>query len=739
MKRKRVLRRRLILLFLAVATVPFLLATTQVLIKFQNSQRESIILQESRIANEAAKEISSFIRLQFAAIEAVGKFKQNLSQDERYLQRLIEQTLFSQSDLFELSVLNAEGKELVRTHRIKVIFPADLRDRNDSEEFLAVRKDRRYIGPVFWENNEPFFIIGEAFFSSQDEFLGAVIAQLDARILQKVVRDLSVTKELGQASIFDGDGTIIAHQDFSKVALKENFSRIGIVAEALKSENRRAVAGIFENEKGEEVIGASEPIKVLFGDLGSSALSLDTRWFVAAEIPSYIALASVRDSTIFSVIILLAILLAAVIVAFILAGKIVNPIEQLGISVQQFRAGHAEYQIPIKTGDEIENLATSFYATADELRESIKMITESKRVVEAGKRQLERIISGITDAVIVTDVKGKIIVFNSIAETLTGYAMRDVIAKHIDEVVNILDQNTRLDVMKKYVYKSELPKGVLLERNELLLLGKEKKKAYVNVIIGEIENGDQVNVGRIITLHDISRDQLIKQIKTDFVSVAAHQLRTPLTVIKWTFSLFSKGATGKISPAQKELIKKGSFSTQRMITLVDDLLDVSRIEEGKYDFTFKKVFIEKLIEGWIKAEEGKIKAKDIKLIFEKPEEKMPAIKADEEKLSLAFQNLIENALNYVHKGGQVKISLKNDKVSFMIEIEDNGIGIPEKQLGMLFTKFFRGENAIKLRTDGSGLGLFIAKNIIESHKGKIEIESEEGRGTKVIVSLPITS
>ncbi|MEK7076635.1 MAG: cache domain-containing protein, partial [Patescibacteria group bacterium] len=448
-QRKRVLRKRLVLLFFGVATVPFLLATTQVLIKFQNSQRESIILQESRVANEAAKEISSFIRLQFAAIEAVGKFKQNLPEDEQYLHRLIEQTLFSQSDLFELSVLNAEGKELVRAHRIKVIFPADLRDRSDSEEFLAVRKDRRYIGPVFWENNEPFFIIGEAFFSSQDEFLGAVIAQLDARILQKVVRDLSVTKELGQASIFDGDGTIIAHQDFSKVALKENFSRVGIVAEALTSENRRAVAGIFQNEKGEEVIGASEPIQILFGDLGSAALSLNTRWFVVAEIPSYVALASVRDSTIFSVLILLGMLGMAVIVALVLARKIVNPIEQLGISVQKFRDGQLEYKIPIKTRDEIENLAASFYATADELRESMKMITESKRVVEAGKHQLERIISGITDAVIVTDIKGKIIVFNSIAETLTGYAMRDVIAKHIDEVVSIWDQNVRLDVMEK--------------------------------------------------------------------------------------------------------------------------------------------------------------------------------------------------------------------------------------------------------------------------------------------------
>ena len=726
----------MILIFLGIATIPFLLATAQALVKFQNSQRESIILQERRIASDAAKEIASFIRLQFAAVEAVGEFQQRLSGDKESLNELVERELFSHSDLFELSVVSVEGKESARVHRTKVISPADLLDHSNSEKFLAVRKNRRYIGPIFWENNGPFFVIGEGFFSSRDEFLGAVFAQLDARVMQSVVSNLSVAKELGRASIFDKDGIVIAHQDFSKVALKENFSHIGIVAEALKSKDRIAVAGIFQNEQGEEVIGASDHIAVLFGGLGASAISLDTSWFVVAEIPSYIALASVRDSTIFSVVVLLVVLLVAAVAALILAGKIVKPIEQLKLVVQKFRDGQLEYKTPIKTGDEIEDLATSFYTMADELRESMKTITESKRVVESGKRQLEHIISGITDAVIVTDTKGRVIVFNKIAEIMTGYAVGDVIKKHIDEVVGIWDQGRRLDVMKEYVDRSELPRGVMLARDGLLLLGKDKKEAYANVTIGEIESGERVDVGRIVTLHDISRDQLIKQMKIDFVSIAAHQLRTPLSVLKWVFSLFSEEAGGKMSLAQKELIKKGELSTRRMINLVNDLLNVSRIEEGKFDFVFGQVFIEELIKKWIKEEGGKTKEKDIKLTFEKPEEKLPAIKADEEKLSLAFQNLIENALNYTNKGGRVRISLKYDMTNLIVEIEDSGIGIPKKQLDMLFTKFFRGENAIKLQTDGSGLGLFIAKNIIESHGGKIKVESEEGKGTKVTVSLP---
>ena len=733
---KRVLRKKLILLFLGIATIPFLLATAPTLIKFQDAQRQSIIAQERRVASEAAQEIASFIRLQFAWIETIGDFEQHFSGDIASFNVLVEHILFSHSDFFELSVVSKDGRELIRVHRTKVISPTDLRDQSAFEGFLAVQKDRHYIGPIFWENNKPFFVIGEGFFSSQNEFLGAVFAQLDARVMQRVVSNLSVAKELGKASIFDEHGIVIAHQDFSRVARKEDFSKVNIVAEALASSDRRVVAGLFKNEVGEEVIGASEPIRVPFEGLDST-IPLATRWFVVAEIPSYVALASVRDSTLFSLFILLIVLVVAVIAALIFAGKIVRPIELLKQVIQKFRDGNLGYKIPIKTGDEVEELATSFYTMADELYASIKTITENKKIIEAEKLQLERIISGITDAVIVTDTGGKIIVFNKIAEALTGYGMREVIGKNVNDIIAISDSDTRLDLMKQYVPPSGAYKDVLLAKNDLQLLGKEKKEpAYVNIVIGKIENGDQVNIGRIITLHDVSRERLLEQTKIDFVSVAAHQLRTPLAAIKWIFSLFVEDTEGKMPPAQKELAKKGRGATQRMITLVNDLLDVSRIEEGKFNFSFKPIFLEELLKKSIELEESMIQEKKIRLTFEKSNEPFPPTIADEEKISIVFQNLMENALNYTHEGGSIKTSLTYDGTTFTIVIQDSGIGIPKSELEKLFTKFYRGEQATRLQTDGSGLGLFIAKNIIEKHKGTIRVESEENKGTKVTVTLP---
>lgn len=736
MKPKRVLRTRLILLFLGIATVPFLLATAPTLVKFQDSQRQSIILQESRIASESAKEIGSFIRLRFANLGILSDFEQHLSANNQTLSALLEKTLFSHNDFYELSVVGKDGKELARVHRIQVVTPADLRDQSASEKFLAVKKDRYYIGPIFWENNKPFFIIGEGYFSSTDEFLGVSFAQLDARVLQSVVLGVSVAKESGQASIFDEHGIVIAYQDFSKVALQQDFSKVDIVAQALASKDKRVVAGLFTDELGQQVIGASEPIMVSFGDLDST-VSLDTHWFVAAEIPSSIALASVRDSTLFSLYILLFVLLVAVITAFIIAGKIVKPIEQLRHVIQKFRDGNLGYNIPIKTGDEVEELATSFYALADELHTSIETITKNKQTIEAEKLQLERIISGITDAVIVTDTEGNIIVFNKIAEALTGYAVHDVIGKSSNDIVGIVEEGKRLDLTGTYAHTSETYPGVLLAKSNLVLIGKDKKEGvYVNIVIGKIDNGDQIHVGRIITLHDVSRERLLEQTKIDFVSVVAHQLRTPLSAINWIFGLFKKETGGNMSSEDKELAKRGGEATHRMIALVNDLLDVSRIEEGRFSFMFKPVSIEELITKLIETEESRIHEKEIAFTFEKSKEQLPPTMADEEKITMVFQNLIENALNYTPKGGSIQISSRYDGTRFIIAIQDSGIGIPKKELDKLFTKFYRGEAATKLQTDGNGLGLFISRNIIEKHKGTIDIASEEGKNTTVTVTLP---
>jgi len=244
-------------------------------------------------------------------------------------------------------------------------------------------------------------------------------------------------------------------------------------------------------------------------------------------------------------------------------------------------------------------------------------------------------------------------------------------------------------------------------------------------------------LGTLIILHDITREKTIERMKTEFVSLAAHQLRTPLSAIKWTLRMLLDGDLGKITEEQKDFIEKTYKSNERMITLINDLLDVTRIEEGRYLYKPVLADVEPIVQFVTNSYQEEIKKKKIRFEFKKPEEGLPKIKLDVEKIRLAIDNLIENAIRYTPAYGKVMVSLEHKKGGIEFSVKDTGVGIPKDQQGRIFTKFFRAANVMRMATEGTGLGLFITKNIIEAHGGKIWFESEEGKGTTFYFAIPV--
>lgn len=237
----------------------------------------------------------------------------------------------------------------------------------------------------------------------------------------------------------------------------------------------------------------------------------------------------------------------------------------------------------------------------------------------------------------------------------------------------------------------------------------------------------------------IANDRLteLDKIKTEFISVAAHQLRTPLSAVKWTLSLLLDESSENLKAEQKALIMKGYESNERIIKLINEMLVVTRIESGKMSYNFTFIHIEDLIDNCMQDFEGQARSRRIELIFNSPENKLPYINIDPEKVRAVLQNLIENALYYTKDNGKIEISATFFDKDIKVSVKDNGIGIPEKQKSGIFNKFFRAENALKTRTDGSGLGLFVSKSIIEKHGGQIGFESIEGVGTTFYFTIPI--
>lgn len=234
------------------------------------------------------------------------------------------------------------------------------------------------------------------------------------------------------------------------------------------------------------------------------------------------------------------------------------------------------------------------------------------------------------------------------------------------------------------------------------------------------------------------RDQAVSKSKTEFISIAAHQLRTPLTGIKWVLNLLYKEDLGKINAEQKEYLGKTIESANRMVNLINDLLNVAKIEEGKYSLVLKDEDMAVIISETIEEISIIAETKNVKINFLNSDKKYPPVKADKEKIKLALTNILSNAIKYSPAKSSIDIGLgifKNKYV--MVTIRDNGIGIPKDQQNRVFTKFFRAENALKMETEGSGLGLSVSQNIINAHGGKVWIESEINKGTTVYFTLPV--
>jgi len=237
----------------------------------------------------------------------------------------------------------------------------------------------------------------------------------------------------------------------------------------------------------------------------------------------------------------------------------------------------------------------------------------------------------------------------------------------------------------------------------------------------------------------------LDQAKSEFISIASHQLRTPLTAIKGYISMILEGSYGTLNGTQEGPMKSVFESNERLIRLVNDLLNISRIESGRIDMKWEKKNIEDVIKGVIEEIGIKAQEKKLKLVFEKPEEPIPQVNLDEEKIRNVLLNILDNAIRYTKKGKitirayqkqKQEDSQKNGGV--VVEVKDTGDGMTQEELSHLFESFSRGGAGTRVSTEGAGLGLYIAKQFMKLHNGKIWAESQgKGEGSTFFIELPL--
>jgi len=237
----------------------------------------------------------------------------------------------------------------------------------------------------------------------------------------------------------------------------------------------------------------------------------------------------------------------------------------------------------------------------------------------------------------------------------------------------------------------------------------------------------------------VANDKLraLDKAKSEFISIASHQLRTPLTSIKGFGSLLLEGTYGEVPEAQRGALEKIYISNERLIQLVEDLLNVSRIEAGRMEFDFEEAAIEDLVQEAVQTLELSAKAKNLYLHWQKPETPLPKVKIDITKIKEVISNMVDNAIKYTQKGG-VTVKVQDDGKNVRVVVSDTGIGMDQEEIDMIFEKFQRGKQVAHYHTDGTGLGMYIGKKIVAEHKGRIWAESDgKEKGSRFILELPV--
>lgn len=344
-------------------------------------------------------------------------------------------------------------------------------------------------------------------------------------------------------------------------------------------------------------------------------------------------------------------------------------------------------------------------------------------------RRFAQAVESATDAIAIATSAGNLTYANSAWESLTGYRMGDVRGVHCTAHYRGRTTKTEISALER-----ALRLGESFMSENFVGTRKDGIPFEASITISPVRDRGVITFYTILE-QDITRRKEIDRAKTEFVSLASHQLRTPLTAIRWYSEMLMKEGERELTKQEKKYVREIYEANLRMVELVGALLNVSRIDLGTFGVDPTLTDLTGLADSVIREMEPQSVAKNINVVREYDKNIRP-VSVDPQLFRMVFQNLISNAVKYTPNDGLVRVAVKPDGTNIVISVSDTGIGIPTDQKAQIFGKLFRADNARELDPGGTGLGLYIVRAILEASGGSIRFESEEGKGTTFYGILP---
>lgn len=458
--------------------------------------------------------------------------------------------------------------------------------------------------------------------------------------------------------------------------------------------------------------------------------------------------------------------------AFYLTLSITRSIEHLHVTVDAIIDGNLSKRANIESHDEIGELAGAFNDMTSKLQSSYRNIKHEVEVktrklkdtldqVEDKNHELQRsktalvdamnhleqekarlgeakakdeaILSSIGDGLVVINPTGEVTLANESTVQLLGYSMRDLIGNTFTNIVSIVSEKGEAIPPEQHPIHHIMSGEGRFSTRDIAFTRKDGSVFPVSVTVTAIEGVDGM-IGAVIIFRDITIEKDIDRAKSEFVSLASHQLRGPLTAMKWYIELLEKD--GDLSDEQRDYLHDLGENTTYMIDLVRALLNVSRLDLGT--FAIEPTLADMRDIAHTVLDQVKVEAKENSIVLKTEFDKvLPKVRVDEKLMGIVFQNLLSNAVKYSHENGEVAMKIHEAGSDVLISVQDQGYGIPSEEQHKIFSKLYRATNVQRAQIDGNGLGLYMTKSIVEKSGGRIWFESKEGEGTTFFVAIPL--
>lgn len=478
---------------------------------------------------------------------------------------------------------------------------------------------------------------------------------------------------------------------------------------------------------------------------------------------------AIKISYLLGFFVLLATFLCSLVIFFIIT-NFLKPLKKIHEATIKFGEGDLSSRIEIKKRGELKELSEAFNKMADNIKKSRaevdKKVKEQTKEIASNaeflskqqeailnvledveiekdkakeeKEKIDIILHSIGDGVFVVDNNLNVILCNEVTSKISGFNCKELMNSRYDKNLKFIYEERKKEI-NKFISEA-IDSGKIKEGSrDTALIRKDGTKISIANSAAPLKNKLGKVIGCVIVFRDVTKERQIDKAKTEFVSLASHQLRTPLAVINWYTEMLLSKDVGKINENQKQYLKEIYGGSQRMVDLVNSLLNVSRIELGTLAIDPRLIKIQNLSKSVIHELEPEITKKKLK-IEEKYEKGLPMIKVDPKLMRVIMQNLLSNSVKYTPEKGKINILIKKEEgksKNIRISVSDTGYGIPSNQKEKIFSKLFRADNVVKKETNGTGLGLYTTKSVVEQFGGKIWFESKENIGTTFYVSIPI--